>query len=111
VMDCICSLATGGTLFSISRDLIANQELYRALTSSSVTTWVSTPSFAQMSRRRQIFRRDAAARAAFSLWWETLPPQTAAQLLKRFPKQRFGTCMALLRRPSPRRPYALMLRF
>src|SRR5262249_19676005 len=49
VMDLYCSLATGGTVFSISRDLIENpKKLYRALANSGVTTWVSTPSFAQM---------------------------------------------------------------
>jgi D-alanine--poly(phosphoribitol) ligase subunit 1 len=49
VMDLYCSLAAGGTLFSISRDLIENpKNLYRALAISGVTTWVSTPSFAQM---------------------------------------------------------------
>src|SRR4030095_7088570 len=49
VMDLYCSLATGGTLFSISRDLIDNpKNLYSALANSGVTTWVSTPSFVQM---------------------------------------------------------------
>ena len=49
VMDLYCSLATGGTLFSIGHDLIENpKQLYRALATSGVTTWVSTPSFAQM---------------------------------------------------------------
>ncbi len=47
VMDLYCSLATGGTLFSIGRDLVANPKmLYRALGNSGATTWVSTPSFA-----------------------------------------------------------------
>src|SRR6266705_1521711 len=56
VMDLYCSLATGGTLFSISRDRIANpKELYRALASSGVTTWVSTPSFAQMCLGEETF--------------------------------------------------------
>ncbi len=49
VMDLYCSLVTGGTLFSISRDLVANPKmLYRAIANSGLTTWVSTPSFAQM---------------------------------------------------------------
>src|SRR5207244_4200106 len=49
VMDLYCCLATAGSLFSISRDLLENpKKLYRALASSGVTTWVSTPSFAQM---------------------------------------------------------------
>jgi D-alanine--poly(phosphoribitol) ligase subunit 1 len=88
VMDLYCSLATGGTLFSISRDLIANpKELYRALTSSGVTTWVSTPSFAQMCLVEDKFSDAMLPRMRrFLFCGETLPPQTAAQLLKRFPK-------------------------
>jgi D-alanine--poly(phosphoribitol) ligase subunit 1 len=88
VMDLYCSLATGGTLFSVSRDLIANpKELYRALTSSGVTTWVSTPSFAQMCLVEEKFSGTMLPRVRrFLFCGETLPPQTAAQLLKRFPK-------------------------
>jgi D-alanine--poly(phosphoribitol) ligase subunit 1 len=88
VMDLYCSLATGGTLFSISRDLIANpKELYRALTSSGVTTWVSTPSFAQMCLVEDKFSGAMLPRVRrFLFCGETLPPQTAAHLLKRFPK-------------------------
>ena len=88
VMDLYCSLATGGTLFSISRDLIANpKELYRALTSSDVTTWVSTPSFAQMCLVEDKFAGVMLPRVRrFLFCGETLPPQTAAELLKRFPK-------------------------
>ena len=56
-MDLYCSLATGGTLFSISRDLVENPKLlYRALWNSNVTTWVSTPSFAQMCLVEPTFR-------------------------------------------------------
>jgi len=88
VMDLYCSLATGGTLFSISRDHIANpKELYRALASSGVTTWVSTPSFAQMCLVEEKFGEAMLPRVRrFLFCGETLPPQTAAQLLKRFPK-------------------------
>ncbi len=88
VMDLYCSLATGGTLFSISRDRIANpKELYRALASSGVTTWVSTPSFTQMCLVEEKFGEAMLPRVRrFLFCGETLPPQTAAQLLKRFPK-------------------------
>ena len=88
VMDLYCSLATGGTLFSTSRDRIANpKELYRALASSGVTTWVSTPSFAQMCLVEEKFGEAMLPRVRrFLFCGETLPPQTAAQLLKRFPK-------------------------
>jgi D-alanine--poly(phosphoribitol) ligase subunit 1 len=88
VMDLYCSLATGGTLFSMSRDLIANpKELYRALTSSGVTTWVSTPSFAQMCLVEERFSEAMLPRVRrFLFCGETLTPQTTAHLLKRFPR-------------------------
>src|SRR5881397_953060 len=88
VMDLYCSLAAGGTLFSISRDLIANpKQLYRALTSSGVTTWVSTPSFAQMCLAEEKFSEAMLPRGRrFLFCGETLTPQTAANLLKRFPR-------------------------
>jgi D-alanine--poly(phosphoribitol) ligase subunit 1 len=88
VMDLYCSLATGGTLFSINRDLIENpKKLYGALASSSVTTWVSTPSFAQMCLVEDKFAEAMLPRARrFLFCGETLAPQTAAQLLARFPQ-------------------------
>jgi D-alanine--poly(phosphoribitol) ligase subunit 1 len=88
VMDLYSSLATGGTLFSISRDLIANpKELYRAFTGSGVTTWVSTPSFAQMCLVEEKFSEAILPRVRrFLFCGERLPPQTAAHLLKRFPR-------------------------
>jgi len=88
VMDLYCSLATGGTLFSIGRDLIENPtQLYRALATSGVTTWVSTPSFAQMCLVEDTFAEPKLPRVRrFLFCGETLTPQTAAQLLARFPQ-------------------------
>jgi D-alanine--poly(phosphoribitol) ligase subunit 1 len=88
VMDLYCSLATGGTLFSISRDLIENpKKLYTALAGSAVTTWVSTPSFAQMCLVEDKFAEPMLPHVRrFLFCGETLAPQTAAQLLARFPK-------------------------
>src|SRR6266567_3207219 len=88
VMDLYCSLVTGGTLFSISRDLVENpKKLYRALASSGVTTWVSTPSFAQMCLVEDKFAEAMLPRARrFLFCGETLALQTAAQLLARFPQ-------------------------
>ena len=84
VMDLYCSLATGGTLFSISRDRIANpKDLYRSLTTSGVTTWVSTPSFAQMCLVEEKFSETMLPRVRrFLFCGETLTPQTAAQLVE-----------------------------
>jgi D-alanine--poly(phosphoribitol) ligase subunit 1 len=88
VMDLYCSLATGGTLFSISRDLIENpKQLYCALATSGVTTWVSTPSFAQMCLVEDKFAQPMLPQVRrFLFCGETLAPQTAAQLLNRFPQ-------------------------
>ncbi|MGE5208451.1 MAG: D-alanine--poly(phosphoribitol) ligase subunit DltA, partial [Alphaproteobacteria bacterium] len=88
VMDLYCSLATGGTLFSIRRDLIENpKQLYRALSTSGVTTWVSTPSFAQMCLAEDTFAEPMLPHVRrFLFCGETLAPQTAAQLLERFPQ-------------------------
>ena len=88
VMDLYCSLATGGTLFSISRDLVANpKKLYRALANSGATTWVSTPSFAQMCLVEEKFAEAMLPRIRrFLFCGETLAAQTAARLLDRFPQ-------------------------
>ena len=88
VMDLYCSLVTGGTLFSISRDLIENpKKLYSALANSGVTTWVSTPSFAQMCLVEDNFAEAMLPRVRrFLFCGETLAPQTAAQLLAHFPQ-------------------------
>jgi D-alanine--poly(phosphoribitol) ligase subunit 1 len=86
VMDLYCNLATGGTLFSISRDLVANPKmLYRALAISGATTWVSTPSFAQMCLVEEKFTEAMLPRIRrFLFCGETLAAQTAARLLERF---------------------------
>jgi D-alanine--poly(phosphoribitol) ligase subunit 1 len=88
VMDLYCSLATGGTLFSISRDLIENPRmLYRALARSGATTWVSTPSFAQMCLVEEKFTEAMLPRVRrFLFCGETLSPEMAARLLERFPR-------------------------
>src|SRR2546430_5686287 len=88
VMDLYCCLATAGSLFSISRDLLENPKmLYRALAGSNVTTWVSTPSFAQMCLVEETFREAMLPNLRrFLFCGETLPPQTAARLRERCPR-------------------------
>ena len=88
VMDLYLSLATGGTLYSISRREVADfKSLYRSLDASGVTAWVSTPSFAQLCLVERSF---AAARLPtlrhFLFCGETLLPETAGRLLDRFPE-------------------------
>jgi D-alanine--poly(phosphoribitol) ligase subunit 1 len=88
MMDLFCSLATGGTLFSISRDLVANPRmLYRALANSGATVWVSTPSFAQMCLVEDKFAQAMLPRLRrFLFCGETLAAQTADRLLDHFPR-------------------------
>ena len=87
VMALYSSLVTGGTVFNISRDLVANPKmLYRALASSNATTWVSTPSFAQMCLVEERFNEAMLPYVRrFLFCGETLAPQTAARVLERFP--------------------------
>jgi D-alanine--poly(phosphoribitol) ligase subunit 1 len=88
VMDLYLSLATGGTLFSVTNEQIANpKQLYHAFAASGVTTWVSTPSFAQMCLAERTFAAPMLPRLRrFWFCGETLPPEVAAQLLERFPQ-------------------------
>ena len=87
VMDLYCSLATGSTLFSVNRDLVANPRLlYRALADSNLTTWVSTPSFIQMCLAESTFNSTMLTRVRrFLFCGEILPPKTVVQLFERFP--------------------------
>jgi len=87
VMDLYLSLVTGGTLVSLTSDDIANpRQLYRTLSTSEVTTWVSTPSFAQLCLAEPGFAAAMLpALRRFLFCGETLPPAVAAQLLERFP--------------------------
>ncbi|MCL5025881.1 MAG: D-alanine--poly(phosphoribitol) ligase subunit DltA [Chloroflexi bacterium] len=88
VMDLYLSLATGGTLFSITREDIANpKQLYQAFAASGVTAWVSTPSFAQMCLAERRFAAEMLPQLRrFLFCGETLPPEVAAELLRRFPE-------------------------
>ncbi len=88
VMDVYLSLATGGTLFSISNEQIATpKQLYQAFAASAITTWVSTPSFAQMCLAERTFAAPMLPHLRrFLFCGETLPPEVAAQLLDRFPQ-------------------------
>ena len=88
VMDLYLSLVTGSTLFSITKDEIANLKLlYAALARSGVTTWVSTPSFAQMCLIERTFAEAMIPTLQrFLFCGETLAPETASQLLDRFPR-------------------------
>jgi D-alanine--poly(phosphoribitol) ligase subunit 1 len=86
VMDAYCSLVTGGTLFSVGRDLMADpKSLYQALAGSNVTVWISTPSFVEMCLVERKFNQEMLQRVRrFLFCGETLLPRTAGLLLERF---------------------------
>ena len=87
VMDLYSSLATAGTLFSITQDDIAEpRRLFEALAGSGLSVWVSTPSFARMCLMQPTFAR-AMLPQVRKFWFcgETLAPDVAAELLRRFP--------------------------
>jgi D-alanine--poly(phosphoribitol) ligase subunit 1 len=88
VMDLYLSLATAGTLFSIGKQEITNpKKLYEAFGRSGVTSWVSTPTFAQMCLVERGFAQTMLPQLRrFLFCGETLSPETASQLLQRFPK-------------------------
>ena len=78
VMDLYLSLVTGGTLFSLTKDDIANlKSLYEKLARSGVSTWVSTPSFAQMCLIERSFNQAMLPRLRrFLFCGETLAAET-----------------------------------
>jgi D-alanine--poly(phosphoribitol) ligase subunit 1 len=86
-IDLYCGLVTGGTVVSITRDLLANpKSLYRALADSDITTWVSTPSFAEMCLVEPTFNQALLKRVRrFLFCGEILLPATVRLLLDRFP--------------------------
>ncbi len=88
VMDFYLSLSTGGTIFSITAEQIENpKQLYQAFAASGVTSWVSTPSFAQMCLVEKTFNHLMLPDVRrFLFCGETLAPEVAAQLLDRFPR-------------------------
>ena len=101
VMDLYPSLVTGGTLFSVTKDHVANlKKLYEAFAVSEVSAWVSTPSFAQMCLIEKSFTQAMLpAVRKFLFCGETLAPETAAQLLDAFRKRKCGTPTGRPRRP------------
>ena len=87
LMDTYPALVTGGTVTSVTKAEIANpRQLYQLLAASALTTWVSTPSFAQMCLVEPTFNQGMLPRLRrFLFCGETLAPEVASQLLDRFP--------------------------
>jgi D-alanine--poly(phosphoribitol) ligase subunit 1 len=87
LMDTYPALVTGSTVISVTRADVANaRQLYQLLRTSELTTWVSTPSFAQMCLVEPKFNQGMLPRLKrFLFCGETLAPEVAAHLLDRFP--------------------------
>lgn len=86
VMDLYGCLASGGTLHSVTADLVARpRDLQADLRASGVSVWVSTPSFADLCLADPAFDADLLPRAAvFWFCGETLAPSTVRGLHGRF---------------------------
>ena len=87
VMDLYLSLATGGTLYSVTRRETGDfKRLFAALDEAGLTAWVSTPSFAQLCLAERSFAQPRLPTLRHFLFCgETLLPDTANRLLDRFP--------------------------
>jgi len=87
VMDLYSSLVSGGTLFSLTKDTVADPKmLFKVLSHSEVSVWVSTPSFAQFCLTEPLFNEQMVPQVR-KFWFcgETLAPEVAGSLLTRFP--------------------------
>ena len=88
VMDLYSSLVSGGTLFSLTKDMLADpKRLFQGLSHSEISFWVSTPSFAQFCLTEPAFKEQMIPQVK-KFWFcgETLAPEVAGSLLERFPK-------------------------
>ena len=87
VMDLYLSLVTGGTLFSISKEVQAEpRQLFLTFAQSEISSWVSTPSFARLCLAEPTFNRQMLpGLKRFLFCGETLAPAVASDLLDRFP--------------------------
>jgi D-alanine--poly(phosphoribitol) ligase subunit 1 len=88
VHDIYLALSTGGTLFSLTKETATDlRKLFETLRDSGATQWMSTPSFAQMCMIEKGFSEQMLPSARrFFFCGETLAPETAAQMLERFPR-------------------------
>jgi D-alanine--poly(phosphoribitol) ligase subunit 1 len=88
VMDLYPALSIGGTLFAVTKDMIANPKmLFEELQHSNIHVWTSTPSFAQMCLMEPTFSQELLPElAVFLFCGEVLSAEIARQLMERFPK-------------------------
>jgi D-alanine--poly(phosphoribitol) ligase subunit 1 len=90
VMDLYPALASTGSIFAITKEMIAKPKmLFEALKNSNTQVWTSTPSFVQMCLMDPMFCEELLPELrVFLFCGEILPVTIAEQLLARFPKAR-----------------------
>ncbi len=81
------SLTTGGTLISLSQEETTNfKKLFERLNTSTINTWVSTPSFIEICLLDPSFvEKNHKELQQFIFCGEELPHKTAAKLIDKFP--------------------------
>ncbi|MDF2606209.1 MAG: alanine-phosphoribitol ligase [Bacillales bacterium] len=90
VMDIYPALASGGTIFAITKDMIAKPKfLFQSLKISNAQVWTSTPSFIQMCLMDPSFTQELLPELrVFLFCGEILSPSICYQLRERFPSAR-----------------------
>jgi D-alanine--poly(phosphoribitol) ligase subunit 1 len=88
VMDLYPALASGGSIFAITKEMIAKPKmLFEALKQSTTHVWTSTPSFVQMCLMDPSFNDELLPKLkVFLFCGEILPVNIAKALMDRFPK-------------------------
>lgn len=88
VMELYMSLSTGGTLWSVNKDQMANpKELFASFSASGISYWVSTPSFAEVCLMDRSFNDTLLPNVKrFLFCGEILTHDCATKLLQRFPQ-------------------------
>lgn len=88
VMDLYLAMASGGKIYSLSKDVQKNySELFSSLEKSNANIWVSTPSFADTCLADKKFSEKLLPNLNYFLFCgETLTNSTAEKLLERFSK-------------------------
>ncbi len=90
VMDIYPALASGGSIFAITKEMIVKPKLlFDALRHSKTQVWTSTPSFVQMCLMDPTFNNELLPELELFLFCgEILPVAICRQLMERFPKAR-----------------------
>jgi len=90
IMALYPALCSGGTLFSVSNeDSIDLKKLFEKLSTSSITTWISTPSFAELSLADESFNEKLLPTLKnFHFCGEALSTSLCQNLYKSFSKSK-----------------------